>query len=316
MTSASKNRQDKTGLGVLLIVASCALLSFGDALVKYFSADFSLWQIYVARSLIAVPILISLLLRGRPLADIRPRSPRWVLLRSALLVLMWIAYYAALPAMSLSVAAAALYTTPLFIALFSARLIGEPVGLRRWMGVATAFAGILIILRPDTDSFSILALLPIVAAICYALAAIVTRSKCANERPLVLSLGLNLCLLGAGAVAIGSLALLDLNAPEISAYPFLLNQWTAMGPGEWGLITFLALVIVLVSTGVAKAYQSGPATIIGTFDNTYLVFAMLWSFGLFAEMPEPATLIGMALVAIAGMLVLAGPERTPRRAVR
>jgi drug/metabolite transporter (DMT)-like permease len=290
-------------LGVVLIVGSVFVLAFGDAVVKHVSADFSLWQIYVARSVFALPILLALLLRdGRPAAML-PKAPGWVLLRSMLLVMMWIAYYAVLPMISLSVAAVALYTTPLFIALFSALLIGEPVGPRRRLGILVGFAGVLVILRPAADAFSPLTLLPVLAAIFYALAAIITRSRCVEERPLVLSLGLNLCLLGVGLLMSGALRLADPSGSGGSAYPFLLGPWTAMSAREWGIMAFLGVLIVVVSTGVAKAYQSGPPAIIGTFDYSYLVFAALWSFVLFAETPDMATIMGMILIATAGILV-------------
>ena len=305
-------RPENAMLGAVLIVASVFLLSFADALVKYVSADFSLWQIYVARSLIAVPILAVLLLFGGAPATIRPKSPGWVFLRSMLLVLMWIAYYAALPVMSLSVAAVALYTTPLFIALFSALLIGEPVGPGRWGGIVIGFVGVLVILRPDTNAFSVAMLLPLVAAVSYALAAVVTRSKCLDERPLVLAFGLNLCLFGVGIIATGALALWTPSSPEALAHPFLLGRWTAMGAREWGYIALLAVLIVVVSTGVAKAYQSGPAAIVGTFDYAYLVFAVLWSFVIFSETPDGATITGMILIAVAGALVLGRSVNAPR----
>jgi drug/metabolite transporter (DMT)-like permease len=313
-------RLEGTKLGVTLIVASVFVLSFGDAMVKFASADLSLWQIYVARGVFAVPILIGLLTLsgGRPI-DVMPKSLGWVLVRSMLLVLMWITYYAALPVMNLSVAAVALYTTPLFIALFSAFLIGEPVGLRRWAGIIIGFIGVLVILRPDTDAFSIPTLLPVVAAVFYALAAVITRSKLAGERPLVLSLGLNLCLLGIGIVAIGALAVWNPSAEQASAYPFLLDRWIPMGAREWGLVAFLAAVIVAVSTGVAKAYQSGPAAIIGTFDYSYLAFAVLWSFVIFSQPPDVATIIGVILIAMAGWLVIGGtttPARTAEPPLR
>lgn len=300
--------RENTTLGIIMIVASVFLLSFGDALVKYFSASFSLWQIYVTRSLIAVPILVLLLVLFSGTSTIKPRSPGWVFLRSMLLVSMWITYYAALPAMSLSTAAVALYTTPLFIALFSALLIGEPVGLRRWVGIGIGFFGVLVILRPDTNSFSVLTLLPIIAAIFYALAAIITRSKCLEERPLMLSLGLNVCLLGVGLVATMALELGALSSREASASSFLLSRWSVMGVREWALMALLAVLIVAVSTGVALAYQSGPAAIIGTFDYAYLAFAVLWSFIIFLEAPDGATIIGVVLIAAAGALVVGRPR--------
>ena len=138
-----------------------------------------------------------------------PRSPGWVGLRSALLVLMWIAYYAALPLISLSAAAVAFYTAPLFMALLSRPLTGDPVGPARWLGIALGFLGVLIVLRPGGDTFSAAALLPMLAAVFYALAAIITRARCADERPLVLALGLNLGLLAAGLIATAGLALIQ-----------------------------------------------------------------------------------------------------------
>lgn len=291
---------ENTLLGVGLIVASVFLLSLADALVKQVSSDLSLWQLHVARGLVALPLLFALLLRRG--GGIRPKSAGWVLLRSLLLVAMWMAYYAALPVMSLAVAAVALYTTPLFIALFSALLIGEPVGARRWLGILIGFLGVLVILRPDLEGFSPLTLLPVAAAVFYALAMVITRGKCTRERPLVLSLALNLCLFAVGLAGTALLALWPAAQPEL--HPFLLGPWRPMDADAWLLVAFLALVLVAVSTGVAKAYQCAPAAIVGTFDYAYLVFAVLWSFLLFAEAPGAATLTGVALITLAGGLVL------------
>lgn len=314
MVSAGGTRREAVGQGVGLIVGAVFLLSFADALVKHGSADFSLWQLYVARALFTVPtLLVLLLVTGGP-ATMRARSPGWVVVRSMLLVAMWIAYYAALPMMSLAAAATALYTTPLFIAVFSAFLIGEPVRPRQWAGIAIGFLGVVVILRPDTDAFSIVALLPILAAIFYALAAVVTRSRCADERPLVLALGLNLCLLGTGMVATALVALAA-PAPAAAAYPFALGPWSSMGAQDWGFMTILAALMVVISTGVAKAYQSAPAAIIGTFDYAYLPFAVLWGFVIFADIPDGATVAGMFLIAAAGVLVVGRPADAPRPVV-
>ena len=134
-------------LGVALIVGSVFLMSFGDALIKYNSASFTAWQIFALRSVITVPILLALMLLLAPREPLLPRSLRWVGLRSALMVLMWIAYYAALPLISLSAAAVAFYTAPLFMALLSRPLTGEPVGPREWLGIVLGFVG-----RPDRAS--------------------------------------------------------------------------------------------------------------------------------------------------------------------
>jgi drug/metabolite transporter (DMT)-like permease len=300
-------------LGVALIVGSVFLMSFGDALIKYNSASFTAWQIFALRSAIVVPILVALMLILAPGESLIPRSPGWVCLRSALLVLMWIAYYAALPMISLSAAAVAFYTAPLFMALLSRPLTGEPVGPARWLGIVLGFVGVLIVLRPGGDTFSPAAMLPMLAAVFYALAAIITRARCADERPLVLALGLNLGLLAAGLVASIGLSLLPPTAASVAAHPFLFGPWATMGGREWGLMALLALLMVAFGTGVAMAYQIAPAAVIGTFDYTYVLFAVVWSYVLFAERPDAVAVLGLLLIAAAGILV-AG--RRPGRSLR
>ncbi|MFZ1428793.1 MAG: DMT family transporter [Geminicoccaceae bacterium] len=296
-------------LGVTLIVGSVFLMSFGDALIKYNSASFTAWQIFTLRSVMVLPILATLMMTLAPGESLFPKSPGWVGLRSALLVLMWIAYYAALPLISLSAAAVAFYTAPLFMALLSRPLTGEPVGLARWLGIALGFLGVLIVLRPGGDTFSVAALLPVLAAVLYALAAIITRARCADERPLVLALGLNIGLLAAGLLATLGLWLIQPAAAGVTDHPFLFGPWAGMGGREWALMALLALLMVAFGTGVAMAYQIAPAAVIGTFDYSYVLFAVVWGYVLFAERPDTVAVAGLALIAAAGILVAGRPYR-------
>jgi len=287
-------------LGVALIVGSVFLMSFGDAVIKYNSASFTAWQIFALRSTITVPVLAGSMVLLGPGEPLLPKRLRWVALRSVLMVLMWIAYYAALTLISL-------YTAPLFIALLARSLTGERVGPARWLGIVLGFIGVLVVLRPGGDSFSPAVLLPVLAAFLYALSAIVTRAKCSDERPLVLALGLNLGLLGAGLLASAGLMLASPAEGLVVAHPFLLGPWASMGAREWALIAFLALLMVIFATGVAMAYQIAPAALIGTFDYTYVVFAVVWGYVLFAERPDGLAVVGLLLIGAAGVLVASRP---------
>ncbi len=296
--------KDNIILGIGVIIATVMTMAFTDAIIKYLSADFPLWQIFVVRSLAAIPILVALVLFGTRPGSIRPRSLKWTIVRSVLLTLMYIAIYAAAPVLPLSMIAAALYTGPIFVALFSAWLIGEPVGRRTWSAVVLGFAGVLVILRPDSDAFSWSMLIPVIGGLLYALAAIITRAKCIDEKPQVLAIMLNLSILAVGLIATGVLALLPPLSENTASYPFLLGGWIAMGPWEWKMIALLAFLIVLIGIGLAKAYQAAPPPIIATFDYTYLLFAALWGFIFFSAIPDPATIAGMLLIVAAGFLVI------------
>jgi drug/metabolite transporter (DMT)-like permease len=134
---------------------------------------------------------------------------------------------------------------------------------------------------------------------------ILTRSKCLNEPPrtLALALALNVSLMLSGGVAAVILVVLNLAPEQSSIYPFLLGSWTGMGPREWGMVALLGALIAVYSTGVAKAYQVAPPSIVATFDYAYLVFAAVWGFVLFADVPTAGTVVGMILITVAGVLV-------------
>ena len=308
MAAGSETRPQQTALGVGLILASVLAMAFADAVVKLVSAELTVWQVFAARALVAIPVLAALLPASG--VGLRLRAPGWAWVRSAFLVLTWLAYFASLPVLSLSVAAVAIYTAPILIALLSAALIGEPVSARQWGGVLLGFLGVVAVLRPGSEAFSWFTLLPLLGAGFYALAMVLTRSKCRAEAPLVLALVLHVSFLLAGLIAMAVLALLGLDAATEAAYPFLLGGWAPMDARAWGLMALIGLLSAAYFAGVARAYQVAAPSIVATFDYAYLVWAALWGFVFFAERPGLATLAGMVLITLAGLLVAAPSRQT------
>ena len=301
MPKTAAKEPDQAALGIALILASVAAMAFADAVVKLVSSNLTVWQVFAARSIFAVPCLLALgYIRG---ASFQAIFNRWVLLRSALLVLTWLAFYASLPVLELSVAAVAVYTNPILTALLSALVLGERVSTRQWLGVLTGFAGVAAILRPGTDAFTWLIVLPLVAAAFYSAAMVLTRAKCQDDHAINLALGLHGAFIVTGFAATAILALISLDPVSVAAYPFLLGGWTPMAWADWALMAFLGVLSAAFFLGVARAYQIAPPQIIGTFDYAYLVSAAIWGFVLFAETPDALTLAGMALITIAGLLV-------------
>jgi drug/metabolite transporter (DMT)-like permease len=303
MAQGEAARLERTAQGIAIILASVLTMAFADALVKLVSANLTLWQVFVARSLVALPLLIALALATGVV--LRFRASRWALIRSLLLVLTWLAFYAALPMLSLSVAAVAVYTNPIMIALLSAALIGEPVSGRQWCGVLLGFLGVIAILKPGSDAFSWFTLLPLLAAACYALAMVLTRSRCQDEAPLALALALHGSFLATGLIATAALALLGLGGETKATFPFLLGDWAPMSLRDWGLMALLGALSAAYFVGVARAYQIAAPSIIATFDYGYLVSAAIWGYLLFAETPGPLTIGGMIAITLAGLLVAA-----------
>ena len=289
---------------MIAILAACFALSLGDAMIKQQSASFVLWQIFVMRSIIVLPFLVYLVRLESCSISLRPLHAGWTLLRSLALVSMWIFYFAALPHIELATAAAAYYTLPLFITIFAAMFLGEPIRPSGWFALALGFVGTLMILQPQADDFDAYALLPILAAVCYACAMTLTRSKCRHEKATLLSLWLNLCFIGVGAIALGLLHLWRPDAGTVAINPFLLGAWTPMWLAEWRIMAILAAAILVGSVCAAYAYQNARASVIAIFDFAYVAFAVVWGLLLFAEVPTPLVASGILLVVLAGIIAI------------
>ncbi len=301
---------DNTRLAVFVNVFAVFALSLGDALVKGVSANFTLWQIFFLRSAVVLPVLVCVVKLRDGGVSLWPRYAFWTVLRSLMLTLMWITYYAALSHIDLSIAAAAFYTLPLFITIFAAVFLGDTIGRLGWVAIGTGFVGVLLVLEPRAEDFNWFALLPVSSAILFALAMILTRSRCRSESVFVLSLWLNLSMLVVGTIATVVVAAAEPSSQTIARQEFLFGAWSPMGAKEWGAIGLLATAILIGSIGAAYAYQNGPPATIATFDFAYVAFAVTWSLVIFHEIPSAKGVIGILLIVLAGILAIRRPGKS------
>ncbi len=306
MSAPELPRNDNIRLAITTILLTVLALSIGDALIKETSAEMVLWQIFVLRSLLALPLLLIILRTRFSSLPLLPQAKGWTVLRSLMLALMWVTYYASLPHLQLSIAAAVYYTLPIFITLFSAAFTNDKVGPAGWLAILIGFLGVMLILKPTAEAFNLYALLPLISAMLYALAMILTRTKCRDEHPLILSTALNVTF-----IAVGLLATLVVAGAEIlgispvpQAETFLSADWASLAGKEIIALLLMAAAILGASIGTAVAYQNGPSTIVATFDFAYVGFAALWGLLFFAELPDAMTLAGMVLIVVAGVITV------------
>ena len=290
----------RTTAGIAILTSSVFAMSFADAVVKLVSEDITVWQVFATRSAFAIPCLVAVLYfaGGR----VRFDAPRWVVVRSLLLIVTWLTYYVSLPVLPLAVAATVVYTNPIWTTLMSAWILRERVLPSQWAGIAMGFVGVAVVLRPDSDWYSAAIVLPLAAALSYSLAMVITRSKCRQENAKVMALNLHVAFVVTGIVASVLLAFIDVGAAAGTDYPFLFESWRVMGISEWGLMAFLGVLSAAFFLGVARAYQIGPPQTMAAMDYAYVLFAALWGMVLFGEIPNLLVWIGMSLIIVAGLL--------------
>ena len=290
--------------GVSLILAAALTISIQDVVFKLFSSELTLWQIFALRGVLAVPLLLVIWARGAHQGVVRAALGKWPILRSVFITMTFLAFYSAIPFLSLSTVGAANYIAPIFVTLLSAYVIKEAVGPLGWLGVLLGFAGVVILLQPGTDAFSLWAGLPIIGAAFYALAHITTRARCQTVPLAAMALSLNLVMLLAGLIVSALLLLLKPQGDIAEAYPYIFGMWSGMEVSDWLVLALLAGLAISIGMLLAGAYQAAPPSIVSTFEYSYLVFVAVWDILFFGIAPTVTSVTGMVLIVVAGLLVL------------
>lgn len=156
--------------GISFMVVAVATLSLMDAGVKWLVLhDISVIQIIAIRGWIIATFMLILAISRYNIMILRTSKIKHHLVRGAIGFTAPMMFFASLKFMSLATATAISFTGIFFMTGGSAWLMSEPVGKHRWFAVAVGFTGVLVIVRPGTELFSLVSLLPMGGAAAYAM---------------------------------------------------------------------------------------------------------------------------------------------------
>lgn len=267
------------------MVLSVLLFAGMDALVKWVSARHPVGQIVFFRNAFAfIPILL-FLPGGGGLAALKTRRPAGHILRALAGIGAMVCFFGAFSLMPLSEAVAIGQAGPIFLTALSVPLLGEKVGIRRWSAVVAGFVGVLVMTRPGAGVFDPAALLAVAGAVLYALAMISIRRLSATERPLTIVFYFTLCAAFAGALSL----------------PF---QWVTPAPLDLVFLISIGLIGGFAQFAMTQAFRLAPVAIIAPYEYGALVFAMMFGYLIWGEVPDAFLLIGAAIVVASGLYIL------------
>lgn len=269
--------------GIALMLAAIFMFSLMDVAAKVISqrADtvMALWARYAGQMLIVLLIALPRLKRVA-----RTRYPAIQFARSLALLAASSFMFFGIARLELAEVTAVMATNPVLITLGAALFLGERLGWRRIAGIALALTGALIIIRPGTEVFSVDALLPQCAAICFATYALLTRRVGRDEDPWTSLLY---------TAAVGCVVL------------------SALVPGFWvapDRVT-IAWMIFVAATGAAgqllliRALTVAEASTVAPFSYSGVIFATIFGLVLFNEVPDALTILGALVIVGAGLYV-------------
>jgi S-adenosylmethionine uptake transporter len=296
-------------LQAVAIMASGKLLfAIQDVIIKEMSGAYPIHQIMTIRGLVAIVLLLILIHFSLRLAALKMHHPGYHLLRGLLMFIAFMAFYIALAEISLTTATALFFTAPFFITLLSIPMLGERVGIRRFISILAGFIGVLIVLRPDTEQFSLIALLPIMAAFFYALCQVLVRyarmTAPASIMSLYASIAFALLAPIMGWILSGSQPMQGMAPSEKT----MLLPWSLPGSFDMMLLTFTGVTSALGFMFMSYAYKHAQASRLAPFEYVMIVWVTVLSYLVWAEVPDLATMTGITIIILSGIYVLRREE--------
>ncbi len=298
------NQHSPQIVGILCVVTGLLVVVCNDVAIKWISGSYSIHQIVLIRSLIAIPVTLAIARFDGGWQGLKTRRPLLHLTRGLLIVIANMCYFLALAAMPLADTMALFFAAPLFITALSVPILGEKVGLRRWLAVWIGMAGVVVMLRPAAGMVQLAAVLPVVAAAAYALMQMLTRRLGVTDRATAMALYNQLTFVFV-ATAIG-LAIGDgrFAGSENASLDFLLRAWRWPTLPAAATMIFCGLCIAVGSYLLSQAYRLAQASAVAPFEYTALPWGVLLGFLIWGDVPDLTTVIGTVLVVGSGLYVL------------
>lgn len=254
---------------------------------KYLLTRYPLIQVVWGRYIFHL-ILALIILAPRLVRIIRSGNLKLQLLRSGFMLCSTIFYFAGVQFLPLTEANAINFLTPVLVVILAQPILGEQVGIQRWIGVVVGFAGAMIIIRPGSGLMDLAAGILIMSALCNAFYQLTTRRLGAIDDPLTTLLYTAL---------VGSIG-------ASLAVPFV---WEPMDISGWLLMILIGAVALVGHFALIKAYRLAPAPAIAPFGYSILLWSVVFGFLIFDQLPDIWTITGAVIIVIGGVIILRAP---------
>jgi drug/metabolite transporter (DMT)-like permease len=275
---------DNLARGAALMLAAALLFAATGAIIKHVSAQLPNEMVVFFRSFFGLLALTPFFLRHGPRTYATQRLGAHLVRALAGLTAMY-CYFYAIAHLPLAEAVLLNYTAPLFIPLAALFLVGEPFGRKLWWPIGIGFVGVGLILKPGLSLLAPIALIGLAAGLFSALAMAGIR-KLTNTEP-----------------ATRVVFYFSLTSTLVAALP-LAWRWQTPAADLWLPLILIGVLSTLAQILMTRAYAHAPAAQVGPFLYAIVVFAGLFGWALWQEIPDWLSLAGTLLVILAGILAI------------
>ena len=285
---------------MLVLILGITLLGIMGALIKHLGEFYSPTLLAVARNIFGfVPVLLILIITKKTKSIFSLAGKKNTLLfviRGASIAVAQFCFYLALMKLEFATASTLVFAGPLFLTALSVPILGARVGIWRWAAVIIGFLGILLIMNVGTNLFNIFALLPLGAALGYALSSVLVKLF-SNEVPTAqIQLYTQAITLLSATVF---LMIFSGYSPIVSMNDFFLISLMGISGG--------CGVLCLIS-----AYRMTEPSIIAPFEYFGIPLSIFLGWAFFAEFPISKLFPGVFFIVGAGILIIWREEKNSR----
>jgi drug/metabolite transporter (DMT)-like permease len=290
--TTSTGQQGRLITAVSTLIAAIFLFDVQGAMIKHMGEQYPIEQVVIFRNLFGIfpNLLVLLYAVGWKPGRATWRLHRWKLAvgRGLILICAQMSFYYSLTQLQLATATTLAFAGPLFVTLLSIPLLGHRVGWWRAASVVLGFTGVVMIMKPGSDAFNIVALLPIAAAFFYAITSLSSRFFDPQVPTALIGIYASV-----GAMCAGVLLL------------FIQGSWIAMDSlAVWMWFIAMGTVGGFAVLLFITAYRMADPSSLSPFEYFGIPFSFTLGWMFFDETPFDSLFPGVILIVAAGLSIM------------
>ncbi|TGT73236.1 DMT family transporter [bacterium M00.F.Ca.ET.159.01.1.1] len=282
--------------GALFMIVAMVGFTLNDAITKFSSESMNMAQVMLVRGAFASLFVGLLAWRRGALANPSAMLQPMVATRVAGEAGATVSFLIALAHLPIANVSAVLQALPLAVTMGAALFFGEGVGWRRWLAIAVGFAGVMIIVRPGFEGFSVYSLLALTSVACCAVRDLSTKCIPQAIPTMLVSTATALAMTVLGALLLSPM-----------------GGWTPMSSKATALLALAAVLVLIGYQFIIMAMRSGDISFIAPFRYTALLWSILLGLVIFADIPDPPMIVGAAIIIGSGLYALYRERLVGRR---
>ena len=273
----------KNQLGFFYMFISVCAFSLMDVIVKW-SEDYPVGQVLFFRGFCGIIPILFLIPKDRYLDFYKTTRPFLHFKRCLAGLIALVSIFVALRNLPLATVVSISFAAPIFITIFSIFLLNEKVGLYRWLAVLVGFVGIIFITEPGFSSLNLYYIYPIIFCLGLSYVAIAIRKLSSTEPAWLISFFFSF-----------SIMLLSF----LSFY----QGWILPSLIDLFLLSMVGILGGLANLWLSQSYKYSEVSLVSPLKYLGLVFAIIFGYFIWNEIPTSKTLVGALLVIVSSIII-------------